>query len=123
MKLCLSQAILLQGVLCPGEAAHCGAALNFSQLCFADGPERLHLFLQMEQLQLKANTWAVQPWPPRRDSRGTAAPALLQAIISIWIINAVSVVNEMLRTKFSTTHLHTANNHGHLSTHQPPQNT
>lgn len=51
VKPCLSQAIRLQGVLCPGETAQCGAALNFSQLCFADGPEGLHLFLQTEQLQ------------------------------------------------------------------------
>lgn len=63
VKPCLSPALLLRGVLCPGELAHCGAALNFSQLCFANSPERPHLFLQMEQLQLKANTWPAAALP------------------------------------------------------------
>lgn len=76
VKPCLSPATLLRGTLCPGEPAPSGAALNFSQLCFAEGPECLHLVLQMEQLQLKANTWPAL----QGEIRVTAAPALLKAV-------------------------------------------
>ena len=130
MKPCLLPAILLQGALCPGELALCGAALNFSQLYFADGPERPHLVLQMEQLQRKANTWLAAALPR---AGGRSELQHLLPYFGIWIINAAFVVNNLpalspsnlkhctLGFEFSTTHLRTDNDHSQLSTDWPPK--